>query len=159
MNKILTVQEGIEAAKKLKKQNKKIVVVGGIFDILHPGHIQFLDKSKKYGDELFVLLEDDKNAAKQKGHQRPINSQINRAEILSSLRSVDYVILLENMTNNNAYDRIMVEIRPNIIATTHGDPHVDHKERQAKLTGAKVVYSIERIEEHSTTKYIKLLNK
>ncbi|MDP2585821.1 MAG: adenylyltransferase/cytidyltransferase family protein [Candidatus Levybacteria bacterium] len=154
MNKILTIQKSIEIAQNLKKQDRTIVVAGGFFDILHPGHIEFLEKSKKYGDYLFVLLEEDGNA-KEKGEDRPTNSHKDRAKILASLQSVNYVIMLKNMTNNKRYDKLMVEIQPNVIATTFGDPHVEHKKRQAKLIQAKVIYVIKRINSHSTTKYMK----
>lgn len=157
MNKIVGINEAIKIANKLKKQNKTIVVVGGFFDILHLGHIKFLEKSKKYADVLFVLLEDDGNA-KEKGKKMPINSQRLRAKILSSLQSVDCVIMLKNMTNNLSYDKLMVEIHPTIIATTYGDPYVIHKKRQAKLIQGRVVYAIKRINNHSTTKYAKLIN-
>ena len=159
MNKILSIQQGIKAAQELKKQNKTIVVTGGFFDILHFGHIKFLEEAKKYGDYLFVLLEEDVKATKEKGKTRPINSQKNRAKILSALESIDYIIMLENMTNDRIYDNIMVGIRPDIIATTYKDPYVKHKIRQAKLIQSKVVYVINRIENHSTTKYIKLIKK
>ncbi len=159
MNKIIKINEAIKIARRLKKQNKTIVVVGGFFDILHLGHIKFLENSKKHGDYLFLLLEDDAKAKKEKGESRPINSQKDRAKILSSLQSVDYIIMLKNMTDNLAYDKIMVKIQPTIIATTYGDPYVSHKKRQAKLIQGKVVYVIKRIGRHSTTKYIKLITK
>lgn len=155
MNKILTIQKGIGAAQKLRKQNKTIVVAGGFFDILHIGHIKFLENSKKHGDYLFVLLEDDYKARKVKGADRPINSQQNRAKILSSLQSVDYVILLKNMKNNVGYDKIVIQMRPNVLAATYGDPYIKHKERQAKLINGKVVCVTERIYNHSTTKLTK----
>lgn len=158
MNKILTIQQGIKIAQKFRKQNKTIVVVGGIFDILHTGHIKFLKKSKKYGNYLFVLLEENSKAAKEKGKARPINSQSDRAKILSSIESVNYVIMLKNMTNNESYDKLMVEMHPDIIATTSGDPQVGHKIRQAKLINCKVVYAIKRFDNQSTTEYIKLIN-
>lgn len=158
MKKILNIEDAIRISKELRNKNKTIVVVGGFFDILHEGHIKFLDAAKKYADVLFVLLEED-SKAKEKGAARPIHPQANRAKILSSLESVNYIIMLKNMTNNNQYDKLMSEIRPDIIATTYGDQYVEHKKRQAKLIGAKVVYAIKRIPEHSTTKYIKLINK
>lgn len=157
MNKIVEVNEAIKIARKLREQSKTIVVAGGFFDILHLGHIKFLEKAKKYGDCLFVLLEEDENA-KEKGKDRPINPQKLRAKILSSIQSVDHIIMLKNMTNNELYDKLMVKIQPDIIATTYVDPYVDHKRRQAKLINAKVVYAIRRIDNHSTTKYIKLIN-
>jgi rfaE bifunctional protein nucleotidyltransferase chain/domain len=159
MNKILSIQQGIKVAQEFKKQNKTIVVTGGFFDILHMGHIRFLEEAKKYGDYLFVLLEEDAKAAKEKGKIRPINSQKNRAKILSSLQGIDYIIMLKNMTNDRIYDNIMVEIRPDTIATTYKDPYVKHKIRQAKLIQGKVVYVIKRIQDRSTTKYIKLIKK
>jgi FAD synthetase len=158
MNKILTIQEGAELAQKIKKQNKTIVVAGGIFDILHLGHIDFLKKAKKEGDYLFVLLEDDAKAKKIKGKTRPINTQKDRAEILSSIQSVDYVVILKNMTNDSLYDKIMLQIRPDIIAITCGDPYTEHKERQAKLIQGKVICVSKRINDLSTTKYIESID-
>jgi D-beta-D-heptose 7-phosphate kinase/D-beta-D-heptose 1-phosphate adenosyltransferase len=158
MNKILTTQEAIEITRILKKQNKIIVIAGGFFDILHLGHIRFLEKAKKYGDHLFILLEDDAKAKKQKGDKRPINSQSDRAKVLSAIQNVDYIIMLKNMTNDGLYDKIMVEMQPNVIAITRGDPYEKCKKRQAKLIKAKIVYAIERINSLSTTKYAKLIN-
>jgi rfaE bifunctional protein nucleotidyltransferase chain/domain len=158
MNKILTLNESIEIAKKLKKQGKTIVVVGGFFDILHLGHIKFLEASKKLGDTLFVLLEEDSKAKKEKGAGRPINPQDDRAKVLSAIQNVDFVVTLKNMTNNYLYDKLMVEMRPNVIAVTSGDLNIIHKKRQAKLVKAKVVCAIKRISDHSTTKYTKLMS-
>lgn len=152
MKKILSIKEAVNTAKKIRSQGKTIVLSGGFFDILHIGHVKFLENSKKYGDYLFVLLEDDNKAREVKGANRPINSQKDRAKILSTLESVDYVILLKNMTNNAKYDRIIIQMAPSVLAATRGDPHIKHKERQAKLINAKVVRVIKRIYNHSTTK-------
>ena len=80
---------------------KKITVLaGGCFDVLHPGHIVFLEKAKKAGDYLVVLLESDKKIRKLKGKGRPVHSQKERAEILSALKSVDSVVCLPYMEND-----------------------------------------------------------
>lgn len=158
MNKILTILEATRIAQKLRKQNKTIIIAGGFFDILHLGHIKFLEKAKKCGDYLFILLEDDLKAKQQKGIKRPINSQNDRAKVLSAIQSVDYIIMLKNMTNDNLYGKIMVEIRPNMIAITHGDPYINQKEKQAKSVGAKVVHVIRRVKNLSTSKYVRLIN-
>ncbi|OGH41549.1 MAG: hypothetical protein A3H79_04170 [Candidatus Levybacteria bacterium RIFCSPLOWO2_02_FULL_36_8b] len=159
MRKILNVKEAIRIAKKLRSKNKTIVLAGGFFDILHLGHIKFLEKAKKYGDYLFLLLEDDKKAKEEKGEKRPINLQKDRAKILSTLQSVDYIAMLNNMTNNDCYDKIITQIAPNIIAATNPDPYINHKERQAKLVQGKVVYVIRRIRNYSTTKLSKQISK
>jgi len=155
MNKVLTINEAVKLAQKLRKQNKTIVVVGGFFDILHNGHIKFLENSKKHGDYLFVLLEDDNKAREVKGTNRPSNSQKDRARILSTLESVDYIILLKNMKNNVKYDRLITQMRPSVIATTYGDLYIKHKKRQAKLINGKVICVIRRIHNHSTTQLTK----
>mgnify|MGYP001563865955 CR=1 FL=1 len=158
MDKIIDIKNAIKISKNLRSEGKTIVLAGGVFDILHTAHIKFLENSKKYGDCLFVLLEDDSKARKVKGVNRPVNSQKDRAKILSTLGSVDYVILLKNMTNNTKYDRIIIQIEPSILAATCRDPYIKHKKRQAKLVQGKVVYVIKRINRHSTTKYIQLIN-
>lgn len=155
MNKAIEVNEAIKIAKKLKSQSKTIVVAGGFFDILHLGHIKFLKKAKKHGDFLFILLEDDVKAKQVKGIDRPINPQKDRASILETLSSVDYIIMLRNMTKDSCYDKIIIQIAPDIIATTNPDPYINHKERQAKLVNGKTVYVIQRISNYSTTKLSK----
>lgn len=159
MNKILKVNEAIEIAQKLREQNKTIVVVGGFFDILHIGHIKFIENAKKFGDYLFLFLEEDKKSRRIKGKNRPINSQKERAIILSALRDIDFVVLLKKMTNNNIYDNIISQIAPNVIATTYPDPKVEHKIRQAKLVNGKVEYVIKRISKYSTTRLANLIKK
>lgn len=157
MQKIITIQEAINVTENLRKQKKTIVLVGGFFDILHTGHVKFLENAKKMGKYLFVLLEDDKKARKTKGVNRPINSQKERAAILSALKSVDYIVMLSEMTNDNMYDKIISQIAPDIIATTYPDPFIKHKKRQAELINGKVEYVIQRISKYSTTKLEKLI--
>lgn len=159
MKKIVNIEKAIKAAKKIKSKGKTIVLVGGFFDILHLGHIKFLDNAKKYGDYLFVMLEDDAKAKQIKGQGRPINPQKDRAIILEALDSIDYIILLKNMTNNSCYDKIVTQIAPSIIAATNPDLYIDHKKRQAKLVNGKVAYVIPRIRNYSTTKLSKLISK
>lgn len=152
MKKVLNIEEAIRIAKKIKSDGKKIVLVGGIFDILHVGHIKYLENSKKAGDILFVLLESDKLVRETKGKNRPINTQKDRAELLSSLSSVDFVIPLSGTLKNKDYDRIVGQILPDVLAVTKNDPNIIHKVRQAKLTGAKVKIVLQRIKSKSTTR-------
>ncbi len=72
----------------------KKVLVGGCFDLLHFGHIKFLEEAKKSGDYLVVALESDENVRRTKGETRPIHTQEQRKAMLESLTCVDEVIML-----------------------------------------------------------------
>lgn len=155
MNKIVSVQKSVEIAIGLRKKKKKIVLVGGVFDILHLGHVKFLEKAKEEGDFLLVLLESDESVKKRKGNERPINSQTDRAEVLSALEDVDFVITLKGLLKHKDYDRIVKLIEPSVLATTAKDPNIIHKQRQAKLVKTKVKIVIKRINSKSTSKILK----
>ena len=159
MNKALSVPKAIKISEKLRSQGKRVVFVGGVFDILHIGHVKFLEKAKQQGDILFVLLESDASVRKLKGENRPINSQKNRAVVLSSLSPIDYIVLLPNIKTNKQYDTIVGQIRPSIIATTAKDSNILHKNRQAKQIKGKVVCVLQRISDQSTTRLAKLINQ
>lgn len=159
MEKIFTLEQVERVAKQLKSQGRTIVLVGGCFDILHIGHVVFLQKAKEKADKLLVLLESDEAVREFKGENRPINTQEDRAQVLVALRVVDYVILLPKKLDDKMYDQIIFEIKPDILATTHGDPQRHHKERQAKFVKAEVVDIIERLEDQSTTRLAKLLKE
>lgn len=155
MEKILEIQNISEKINRLKKGNKKIVLVGGCFDILHAGHILFLEAAKKEGDILIVLLESDDNIKKIKGNNRPINSQENRQIILSALKNVDYIIPLSGVTTNSEYDRLMIQIKPDVVAITEGDSQLNLRSKQCDSVGATLKIVIEKVENRSTTALIK----
>ncbi len=147
---VILKQQEVEILRKSLGQ-KKIVLAGGCFDILHKGHIAFLNAAKSHGDILIVLLESDAFISQKKGKRRPFHTQKIRAAILSSLRSVEYIILLDKMLQDYEYDRLVVLLKPAIIATTKDDPYKRHKERQAKLLNATVREVIETLPTQSTS--------
>ena len=147
---ILKTQE-LNKISDLKSAEQKLVLVGGCFDILHVGHIEFLKKAKKEGDILIVLLESDEKIKKLKGKTRPINTQKTRGKILSNLPFVDYIICLPNFKNNNDYETLVKQIEPDIIALTAGEPVFEWEKDYVNETGGKIVEVIDRIKEHSTT--------
>lgn len=79
----------------LHSRNKKIITTNGSFDILHIGHVQGFELLKKKGDILVVGLNSDSSIRQYKGPKRPINSQLERAYMLASLRSIDYVCIFD----------------------------------------------------------------
>lgn len=137
----------------LKKQNKKIVLAGGCFDVLHPGHVVFLEKAKKEGDILVVLLESDEKVRQLKGISRPVHSQKERAKVLSALRSVDCVVMLPFMKKSLDYDELIGKIKPDVIAATFGENNADHQ-RVARKVGAKLKFVTKIIGNHSTSKIL-----
>ena len=157
MDRVIKVNQAIKISKELKDKGKSIVLVGGCFDILHIGHVKFLESAKHLGDTLFVLLESDRNVRKLKGKNRPINPQAERALVLKALRFVDYVILLQSMKTDKEYDKLIGQLKPDIIATTKDDPMIKHKKRQAKIVGGKVIQVISRLKNKSTTRLSKLI--
>jgi rfaE bifunctional protein nucleotidyltransferase chain/domain len=157
MNKILTIDQAITESEKIRRQKKLVVLVGGCFDILHIGHITFLEKAKAAGDSLFVFLESDESIKKIKGENRPINNQEDRAKILATLEPVDYVILLPPHLADKDYDRMIIQLKPAIIATTQGDLHKEQKARQATLVNCRIIEVTDFIRDQSTTRLVKLL--
>ena len=148
---IIITKEAITISRQLRNENKKIVLVGGCFDIIHLGHVRFLQKAKERGDVLMVMLESDERIRQTKGADRPYNIQQERAEVLESIRYVDYVICLDYIPDNTGYDLLVKSLEPAIIATTRSDPHIEHKKRQAEAIGAEVIFVIDRITGHSTS--------
>lgn len=88
----------VEIVERLKAKNKRIVFTNGCFDILHVGHVKYLQEAKSYGDVLIVGLNTDSSVRTLKGPTRPVNSEEDRAYILGALEAVDYVVLFSDET-------------------------------------------------------------
>jgi D-beta-D-heptose 7-phosphate kinase/D-beta-D-heptose 1-phosphate adenosyltransferase len=106
-----TIDEGAAFASTLRAQGRRIVFTNGVFDILHPGHLRYLQQARALGDALIVGLNADVSVRRNKGPERPINPQEERAEILEALECVDAVVLFEEDTP----DRIIKAIQPDIL--------------------------------------------
>lgn len=155
MKKIILVKEILSISKQINTSGQKIILAGGCFDILHIGHIRFLQKAKALGDVLIILLESDQKIKMMKGNNRPVNSQKDRAKILSALQDVNFVVLLPENMENSGYDVIAQQIKPDFIATTKNDPNIKFKKRTAKLVKAKVKYVTQIVNGYSAGKIMK----
>ena len=93
------------------RQGKKLVFTNGCFDILHVGHVRYLQEARNCGDVLVVALNTDQSVRKLKGPERPIQSEKDRAEILSALGCVDYTFLFSEDTP----ERVIKEIQPDVL--------------------------------------------
>ena len=95
---IKTLNEITALSEELKTRGKKIVFTNGCFDLLHAGHVRYLEVSKNFGDVLILGLNSDRSVAALKGEGRPINAQVDRAYILAALEAVDYVVIFDDDT-------------------------------------------------------------
>ena len=108
---IKTFREISILSKELKIRGKKIIFTNGCFDLLHAGHIKYLEIAKSFGDVLILGLNSDRSVKAIKGSKRPINTQTDRAYILAALEVVDYVVVFDE---NTPYELIKA-IKPNIL--------------------------------------------
>ncbi|MCK9274719.1 MAG: D-glycero-beta-D-manno-heptose 1-phosphate adenylyltransferase [Syntrophales bacterium] len=111
MNKLLSHKELKLKLDVLKAQGKKIVFTNGCFDILHVGHVTYLQKAKDLGDVLVIGINSDSSVASIKGPSRPIIPQTERATVISALESADFVILFDEDTPQ----KLIEYIRPHIL--------------------------------------------
>ena len=110
ISKIKTLNELIKIVIKLKSQNKKIVTTNGVFDILHLGHVKYLEEAKKLGDVLIVGVNSDSSVKIIKGDKRPINEESSRMSVISALESVDYVFLFNERDPRESLSKIKPDI-------------------------------------------------
>jgi rfaE bifunctional protein nucleotidyltransferase chain/domain len=91
--KIIDLEELPKRAKELRAAGTKLVATNGCFDLLHPGHVRYLQAARDLGDALAVGLNGDRSVRELKGAGRPINNEKDRAEVLAALESVDFVTI------------------------------------------------------------------
>ncbi|OFZ36712.1 MAG: D-beta-D-heptose 1-phosphate adenosyltransferase [Bdellovibrionales bacterium RIFOXYD12_FULL_39_22] len=139
-----------------RSQKKKIVFTNGCFDILHAGHIQYLNEARSLGDLLFVGLNADISVKKLKGDGRPINGEAERKFVLENLKAVSFV---EIFTEETPLSLIEI-VRPNILVKG-GDWKVEQiVGHQIVLNSGGEVKSLSFVEGFSTTNTIaKIIRK
>ena len=149
-----TQDEIINIVRQGQNEGKTFVVTNGCFDILHVGHVRYLQKTKKYADYLIVMLNSDASVKSIKGPDRPINCEEDRAEILSSLSCVDYVVLFDEKSPAE----LLEKIKPNVY-TKGADYSLETlPERDVVLRNNIKVEFIDFVEGKSTTNVIKKIS-
>ena len=93
-----------------KSEGNKIVFTNGCFDLLHSGHIKYLDEAKKYGDKLIIGLNSDASVRRLKGENRPVKTQECRADILAFMSEVDIVIVFDEDTPLKLIEKIIPDV-------------------------------------------------
>ena len=110
--KIIDIDELAGRAKQLRANGKKLVVTNGCFDLLHVGHVRYLQAARALGDALAVLLNSDRSVRELKGDGRPINNERDRAEVLAALGCVDFVTIFDDKRAT----RLLEKVEPAIYA-------------------------------------------
>ena len=110
MGQILSRENVASFVDKLRKSGKTVVATNGCFDILHVGHVRYLQKTKSFADYSIILLNSDRSVRSIKGEGRPINNENDRAEVLCALSCVDYVVMFDEDSPANLLD----EIKPDV---------------------------------------------
>ena len=152
---LVTQDEIVNIVRHGQAEGKTFVVTNGCFDILHVGHVRYLQKTKEFADKLIVMLNSDFSVKSIKGPERPINCEADRAEILSSLSCVDYVVLFDEKSPA----KLLEDIKPNVYTKGADYTLETLPERDVVLQNNIKVEFIEFVEGKSTTNVIKKISK
>ena len=147
----MTTEEAVAFVRRSRSDGKVIVFTNGVFDILHPGHVRYLTEARAQGDTLIVGVNSDASVRRlDKGPDRPLNPEGERAEILSALRAVDAVVIFDEDTPHE----IVSALQPDVLVKG-----ADYAEDQ--IVGADIVRArggrivrVSLVDGQSTTKVI-----
>lgn len=150
MKELLSLDEFLIIRKRLKEEGKKLVFTNGCFDIIHRGHVDYLNRAKALGDYLVVALNSDDSVRRLKGEGRPINKLEDRAYVIANLKAVDFVVSF----NEDTPFEIISAIVPDVLVKG-GDWSVDQIVGRdiVEANGGKVL-SLPYVENYSTTSII-----
>ena len=134
----------------LRDGGRRVVFTNGCFDILHAGHVRYLNKARSFGDCLVLGLNTDSSVSRIKGPSRPINSELDRAEVVGALKSVDYVVLFDEPTA----EELIRQVHPDVYVKG-GDYTIETlPEGQIVLGYGGSVELVNLVEGRSTTNVI-----
>jgi len=147
--KIMTTNQMRQERDRLVSQGKKLVFTNGCFDILHRGHVTYLAFARNQGDALVVGVNSDASVKRNKGDDRPINSEEDRAYVLASLRAVDYVVIFDQKEPKD----LIAEILPQVLVKGSDWAHYVSGREVVEANGGCVVLA-DMVEGRSTTNTI-----
>ena len=154
--KIVTLAEGIELRKNWKENGDKVVFTNGCFDILHLGHIDYLEKSSEFGTQMIVAVNSDASVRTlEKGVERPVNSEYARARLIAALEFVSMVIIFGESTPLE----LIQSLNPDVLVK--GDDYTMETIVGAKevIAAGGEVKTIALVPNYSTTKIIQKLKQ
>ena len=155
MGRVVTQEEIIKIVREEQKSGKTFAATNGCFDILHLGHAKYLQKTKDLADYSIVMLNSDSSVKMLKGEGRPINNENDRAELLTFLSSVDYVVLF----NEKSPAKLLENIKPDIYTKGADYTLETLPEREIVERNNIRVEFIEFVQGKSTTNLINKINE
>jgi D-beta-D-heptose 7-phosphate kinase/D-beta-D-heptose 1-phosphate adenosyltransferase len=115
---ILTIDEAVRFAGEAQARGQRVVLTNGVFDLLHPGHVRYLQTARARGDVLIVAVNSDRSVRAAKGPTRPVVPERERAEIIAALRAVDAAVIVDDETTQAVVDRL----KPDVVVTAADVP-------------------------------------
>ena len=139
---------------RLRNDGARLVFTNGVFDLLHVGHVRYLSQARALGDALVVAINSDRTVRELKGSGRPVFDQAERAEILSALRQVDYVVVFDDVSPRS----LIAQLLPDVLVKG-GDYQLDqiHGREEVEAAGGKVI-SLPFVKGASTTSLIERMS-
>ncbi len=154
-SKILSEEDLLAERARLRAAGNKLVFTNGVFDILHVGHVRYLEQARALGDALVVAINSDRTVRDLKGAGRPLMNQDERAEILAAMRAVSYVTIFDDVSPRS----LIAELLPDVLVKG-GDYELDeiHGREEVEAAGGRVV-SLPFVEGISTSAIIERMKK
>ncbi len=150
MGELLTLDEARALRERLRREGKTLVFTNGHFDLLHPGHLDYLEKARELGDALFVAVNGDASTRRLKGEGRPLVPEGQRARLLAALEPVSAAIIFEADTANE----LLLALEPEIYVKGGDYANKPLPERATVEAYGGRVELIEFLSGHSTTRLI-----
>jgi rfaE bifunctional protein nucleotidyltransferase chain/domain len=150
MSQLLTLDQAIQQRRILRSEGKKLVFTNGHFDLLHVGHLDYLEKARSLGDALFVGLNGDTSTRRLKGEGRPLVPADERARLLAALAPVTAVIIFDDDTA----DHLLRDLQPDVYAKGGDYAHKPLPERPTVESYGGQIALIDYLPGHSTSDLI-----
>ncbi len=146
-DKIKTLEEVVSARARMRSEGKRLVFTHGCFDVLHVGHVRYLNQARALGDALVLAVNSDASVRGIKGAGRPVVPEVERAEVLAALACVDLVFIFDDATPQHVIDAIV----PDILVKGADWPIDEIVGRATVENAGGVVRNIRLVEGASTT--------
>ena len=155
MRGLTTLEDAQQRLQSWREQGLSIVFTNGCFDLLHPGHIDYLERAAALGERLIIGLNDDDSIRRLKGNSRPVNPLQNRAVMLAALRAVDMVVPFSEDTPLNLIKALQPDL---LVKGGDYEPDAIVGAEEVRQHGGKVVV-MPFLEGHSSTALIERINR